>query len=286
MLLKFHGRKLNRSPVTTAFLTLFLLLIGVFMALPVVYAFVSAFKPMEEFYLFPPRFFVQNPTLDNFVLMSQLMSNMWVPFERYLFNTVIMSLSSTLIYILIASLAAYPLAKHRFPGRAAVKNLIVTALMFTTAVTGVSQYVIMAYLKIINTPWALLLPSLAGTMGVFLCMQNLSVIPDEMLESGRMDGAGEYRIWWRLVLPNIKPVLATMCIFQFQSVWNQNGGLLIYDETLKPLSMALSQITSSGLSRAGADAAAALLLLIPPVLVFIVAQSKVMETMVNSGIKG
>ena len=122
MLLKFHGRKLNRSPVTTAFLTLFLLLIGVFMALPVVYAFVSAFKPMEEFYLFPPRFFVQNPTLDNFVLMSQLMSNMWVPFERYLFNTVIMSLSSTLIYILIASLAAYPLAKHRFPGRAAVNS--------------------------------------------------------------------------------------------------------------------------------------------------------------------
>jgi len=279
-------KKLNRSPVTTAFFAVFLLLVGAFMALPVLYAFVSAFKPMEEFYLFPPRFFVQNPTADNFVLMAQLMSNMWVPFERYLFNTVIMSLSSTVVYMMIASLAAYPLAKHNFPGKKTVKSLILTALMFTTAVTGVSQYVIMAWLKMINTPLSLFLPSLSGTMGVFLCMQNLSVIPEEMLESGRIDGAGEYGIWWKLVLPNIKPVLATMCIFQFQAVWNQTGGLLIYNEALKPLAMALSQITSSGLSRAGAGAAAALLLLIPPVLVFVTAQSKVLETMVNSGIKG
>ena len=279
-------KKLNRSPVTTVFFAALLLMVGLFMALPVVYAFVSAFKPAEEFYLFPPRFFVQNPTGDNFVLMAQLMSNMWVPFERYLFNTVIMSLSSTVVYMMIASLAAYPLAKHNFPGKKAVRSLIVTALMFTTAVTGVSQYVIMAYLKMINTPLSLFLPSLAGTMGVFLCMQNLSVIPDEMLESGRIDGAGEYGIWWKLVLPNIRPVLATMCIFQFQAVWNQTGGLLIYNESLKPMAMALSQITSSGLSRAGAGAAAALLLLIPPVLVFIIAQSKVLETMVNSGIKG
>jgi len=280
------SKKLNRSPVTTVFFAIFLLLVGAFMALPVLYAFVSAFKPMEEFYLFPPRFFVKNPTADNFVLMAQLMSNMWVPFERYLFNTVIMSLSSTIVYMMIASLAAYPLAKHSFPGKKMIKSLILTALMFTTAVTGVSQYVIMAWLKMINTPLSLFLPSLSGTMGVFLCMQNLSVIPEEMLESGRIDGAGEYGIWWKLVLPNIKPVLATMCIFQFQAVWNQTGGLLIYNEALKPLAMALSQITSSGLSRAGAGAAAALLLLIPPVFVFVVAQSKVLETMVNSGIKG
>ncbi|MDD2361932.1 MAG: carbohydrate ABC transporter permease [Oscillospiraceae bacterium] len=279
-------KRLSRSPVTTFFLAFMLFVVGVFMALPMVYAVVSAFKPMEEFFVFPPRFFVINPTTDNFILMGQLMSSMWVSFERYLFNTLFVSGLSTLIYTFIAVLASYPLAKHRFPGSKVIRELIVTALMFTSAVTGVAQYIILARLRLINTYGALLLPSLASTMGVFLCMQNLTLVPDEMLESGKIDGAGEYRIWWSLVVPNIKPVVATIVIFQFQSVWNQTGHHLIFNEALKPLATALSQITSAGISRAGAGAAASLLLMIPPILVFIISQGKVMETMVNSGIKG
>ena len=255
------------------------------MALPLLYAVISAFKPMEEFFLFPPRFFVQNPTTDNFIQMVQIMSSMWVPFERYLFNTVIMSVGSTFIYVIIATLAAYPLAKHKFPGRKLINNTIVTALMFTASVTGIARYVIMAILHMIDTYWALFLPSLASTLGVFLCIQNLNSFPNEILESGKLDGAGEYKILLKLVIPNIKPVVATMVIFQFQSVWNQTGGTLIYNEALKPLATALSQITSAGISRAGAGSAASLILLIPPILVFVISQSNVMETMVNSGIK-
>ena len=278
-------RRVNRSLPTTIALGVLLMLMAAFMALPLMYAVISAFKPMEEFFLFPPRFFVQNPTTDNFVQMVQIMSSMWVPFERYLFNTIIMSVGSTVIYVVIATLAAYPLAKHKFPGRDLIKNTIVTALMFTASVTSIARYVILAVLQMIDTYWALFLPSLASTLGVFLCIQNLNSFPNELLESGKLDGAGEYKILWKLVIPNIKPVIATMIIFQFQAVWNQTGGTLIYNEALKPLATALSQITSAGIARAGAGAAASLILLIPPILVFVVSQSNVMETMVNSGIK-
>lgn len=278
-------KRVNRSMPTTIALGVLLMLMAAFMALPLLYAVISAFKPMEEFFLFPPRFFVQNPTTDNFIQMVQIMSSMWVPFERYLFNTIIMSVGSTVIYVVIATLAAYPLAKHKFPGRDLIKNTIVTALMFTASVTSIARYVILAVLQMIDTYWALFLPSLASTLGVFLCIQNLNSFPNELLESGKLDGAGEYKILWKLVIPNIKPVIATMIIFQFQAVWNQTGGTLIYNEALKPLATALSQITSAGIARAGAGAAASLILLIPPILVFVVSQSNVMETMVNSGIK-
>lgn len=278
-------KRVNRSLPTTIALGVLLLIMGAFMALPLLYAVISAFKPMEEFFLFPPRFFVQNPTTDNFVQMVQIMSSMWVPFERYLFNTIIMSVGSTFIYVVIATLAAYPLAKHNFPGRKLINNTIVTALMFTASVTSIARYVIMAVLHMIDTYWALFLPSLASTLGVFLCIQNLNSFPNEILESGKLDGAGEYKILLKLVIPNIKPVVATMVIFQFQSVWNQTGGTLIYNEALKPLATALSQITSAGIARAGAGSAASLILLIPPILVFVVSQSNVMQTMVNSGIK-
>lgn len=284
--IKIKRKKLNRSSVATFFLALLIVSLGAFMALPLLYAVVSAFKPLEEFFLFPPRFFVQNPTLDNFTQMSQLISNAWISFGRYLFNTLFVSIASTIIYILIASLAAYPLAKHRFPGRRAIRGIITTALMFTAAVTGVIQYLILAVMGLINSYGALILPSLANTMGVFLCMQNLETLPDEMLESGKIDGAGEYRIWWSIVNPNIRPVLATVMIFQFQSVWNLPAGNVIYSEALKPITTAMMQITSAGIARAGVGSAVALLLMIPPILLFVIAQSKVMETMVNSGIKG
>ena len=157
--------------------------------------------------------------------------------------------------------------------------------MFTASVTSIARYVIMAILHMIDTYWALFLPSLASTHGVFLCIQNLNSFPNEILESGKLDGANEYTILRKLVVPNIKPVIATMIIFQFQSVWNQTGGALIYNESLKPLATAHSQITSAGIARAGAGSAASLVLPIPPILVFVISQNNVMQTMVNSGIK-
>ena len=280
------GRKrINRSIFGTVLLALLLAIFGLFMALPMVYVISNAFKPLEEIFLFPPRLFVQHPTLDNFKGMGDLISNMWISFERYLFNSAFVSVAGTGLYLLVATLAAYPLAKHDFPGRKWLNELITVALMFTASVTGLVQYLLMAMVGMIDTYSAMILPSLSSTMGVFLCVQNLHSISNTMLEAGRIDGAGEFKIFYSLVLPNIRPVLFTMLIFQFQGMWNMSPGNVVYSEPLKTLPLAISQIASAGISRAGVGSAAALVMIIPPIFVFVISQSNVMETMANSGIK-
>jgi ABC-type glycerol-3-phosphate transport system permease component len=278
-------KKISRSFAGTILLGCILCVFGIFMALPMVYAICSAFKPLEEIFLFPPRIFVQNPTIENFIVLGDLISNLWVPFERYVFNTVFVSIVSTVLYLIIATMAAYPLAKHDFPGRRFLREMITVALMFTSAVTGLAQYMIMSFLGLIDSYLAMVLPSLAGTIGVFLCVQYLATIPDTMLEAGKIDGAGEFSIFWRLVLPNIKPALYTILIFQFQNVWNLAPNNVVYSEEFKTIPMALSQIASAGISRAGVGSAAAMITMFVPMAVFILSQSNVLETMAYSGIK-
>lgn len=255
------------------------------MAFPLIYTIASSLKPPEEFFIFPPRIFVENPTVKNYVQLGLVLSNMWIPFERYLFNSAFVSVVSTVVYIFIVTLAAYPLSKHNFPGKSSLNSIITLALMFTATVTAIPQYIILSLFGWVNTYQGLIIPTLANTMGVFLCVQYMEVIPQEIIESGRIDGAGEYRIWWDLIMPNIKPVIFTAVIFQFQAVWATTGSNLIFNEALKTLPAAMGQIASAGIARAGVGSASAILLMVPPVLVFIFSQSNVMETMAHSGIK-
>ncbi len=283
--MKRSHKKVSRSVGGTIALALLIALVGVLMALPMIYIISSAFKPLEELFLFPPRFLPQNPTLSNFKDMASMLSSLWVTFDRYVYNSVVVSLIATLGYLFIATLAAYPLAKHQFCGKKLINEAIIIALMFNTAVTGLVQYLLMSMLKMIDTYSAMILPSFASTMGVFLCVQYLSTLPDVMLEAAKIDGAGEFRIFFNIVLPNIKPVLFTILIFQFQSAWNISPSNVVYREELKTLPLVLSQLSSGGISRAGVGSAAALIMIIPPIVVFILSQSNVMETMTHSGIK-
>ena len=279
------NKKVSRSVWGTVIMAAALFLVGIVMALPMIYVITSAFKPLEEIFLFPPRMYAQNPTLSNFKQMSGLLSNLWVTFDRYLFNSVVVSLVSTFGYLVIATLAAYPLAKHDFPGKSAINSVIVVALMFNASVTGLVRYLMMSMFGMIDTYASMIFPTFASTMGVFLCIQYLSTLPNVMLEAGKIDGAGEFRIFWRIVLPNIRPVMFTILIFQFQSAWNISPSDVVYSESLKTLPLVLSQIASAGISRAGVGSAAALIMMIPPIFVFIISQSNVMETMTHSGIK-
>lgn len=278
-------RRISRSVGGTIVMALALLVVGAAMALPMIYVITSAFKPLEEIFLFPPRMYAQNPTLANFKQMSGLLSNLWVTFDRYLFNSLVVSLCSTLGYLIIATLAAYPLAKHEFPGKKLINSVIVVALMFNASVTGLVRYLMMSMLGMIDTYASMIFPTFASTMGVFLCIQYLSTLPNVMLEAGKIDGAGEFRIFWQIVLPNIRPVMFTILIFQFQSAWNISPGDVVYSESLKTLPLVLAQIASAGISRAGVGSAAALIMMLPPILVFVISQSNVMETMTHSGIK-
>lgn len=280
-----RSKRVSRSTGGNILVFLMLILLGGFMILPVVYTLVQAFKPMEELFIFPPRFTVSNPTVKNFKLIWSLIDNLWVPFSRYLFNSVFVSAVGTAGNVIIASMAAYPLAKNEFPGKKILFKIVTVALLFSGGVLGLAQYIIMAKLHMINTYWALILPSVATPMGLFLMKQFMEGISTSLLEAARIDGMNEFQIYWSIVMPNVKPAWLTMIIFAFQGMWGMTGGNFIYTENLKLLPTALAQIQSGGIARAGVSAAANLLMFIPPVLMFLITQSSIMETMAHAGIK-
>lgn len=256
------------------------------MVLPLVYTAINAFKPINELYLYPPRFFVRQPTTENFTVMFKLISSMRVPFERYLFNSILIAGVGTVLYVIVSALAAYPLAKHDFKVKGLIVNIVVWAMLFRTEVISIPQYIIISKAGLLNNYLSMILPALAGSMGVFLMRQFMvSFIPDSLIEAAKIDGAGEYRVFARIVMPMVKPAWLTLAIFSFQSMWNTTGVQYIYDEPMKVLPVALQQISTAGLSRAGAASAISLFLIIPPVILFLICQRSVMETMSTSGIK-
>ena len=279
-------KKVNRSIGGNILVFLLLLICGAFMVLPLYLTVVNAFKPLSELFIFPPRFYVVNPTMDNFSDMMTLIQAMRVPFERYLFNSVFITVAGTVIYILLASVAAYPLAKHRFRGKTLFVNLVIWAMLFRPEVLAIPQYIIIANLNWLNSYLAVIVPALASSMGVFLMRQFMEAfIPNSLLEAAKIDGAGEWRILRSIVMPMVKPAWLTLAIFTFQSLWNQTGSTFIYNEEMKVLPAALGQISSGGIARAGVSSAVALFLLIPPVVLFLLSQKSVIETMSHSGIK-
>lgn len=264
-----------------------LLLYGAFMALPLIYSVIQAFKPYNELFIFPPRFFARNPTFGNFSQLFDLTSSTWVPFSRYVFNTILNTVMGTLLHIFAAAMCAYPLAKNKFPGKKLIFNVVVWSLLFSGSVVEIPVYLVMSYLGIIDTYFAYWLPEIAVAMGTFLLKQNMEEIPDAMIEAARIDGAGEWKILWSIAMPAVKPAWLTLAIFAFQRNWNATSSSYIYTETIKTLPAALSQITSTGsVARAGEAYAASVLMMIPPIIFFILAQSSTVKTMAHAGIKG
>ena len=266
-------------------IVVFLVLVGVLMMIPLVYALLQSIKPMEEIFVFPPRFWVNRPTLQNYRNLLNYTSDLWVPVSRYVLNSVFLSVVCTVIQVVIASMAAYSLSKLQWRGRDAFFHIIVLSLLFTGDVVALPQYLLISQMRIIDTFWAMILPSAAYTMGLYLMRQNMLLLPDSLLEAARIDGAPERTIFWSMVMPNVKPTWLTMVVFAFGGLWNRSDTTYIYSEDLKSLPTLLSQISSGGIARAGVSAAAAVLMMIPPILIFIVTQSNVIETMANSGMK-
>lgn len=277
---------LNRSRGGNFVIFLFLALVGIFMALPLVYAISSSLKPLSELWIYPPKFFVQNPTLSNFKDIFSLMSDSWVPFSRYLANTLTVAILGTGGHVIISSLCAYALAKHNFPGKELIFKTVVLSLMFSTAVTGVPSFLIMAKMKLIDSLWSMILPAFCSSLGLYLMKQFMETsIPDALIESAHIDGANEWTIFWKIVMPLVKPAWLTLIIFSFQSLWNVGSTSYIRSEELKTLNYALAQIVSGGIARQGAAAAASVVMMILPIGVFVVTQSNVVETVASSGMK-
>ena len=255
------------------------------MALPMVYAISNAFKPLDELFVFPPRFFVKNPTWDNFSDLFNIMGKSWVPFTRYVFNTLLITVVGTFGCVVVTSLGAYVLAKGKFPGRKLIFGVIVTSLMFSGYVTAIPNYLVMAKLNWIDTYYAVIVPAFGMPMGLFLSKQYMESIPDTLLEAARIDGASEWRIFWRIVMPMSKPAWVTVIIFSVQALWNSKSSNFIYSEDLKTLPYALQQILNGGVARTGVGSAVTVIMMIVPILTFILSQRQIMETMASSGLK-
>jgi ABC-type glycerol-3-phosphate transport system permease component len=282
---KLLGVRMTRSLAGDLLNILFLSILAVFMAIPLIYVVNNAFKPIDELFLSPPRFFVQNPTTDNLKDLMAIMSNSWVPITRYFFNTLLITVAGTTGHVIFASMAAYVLEKHNFYGQKAFFNLVVMTLMFSPTVTAIPNFVIMSNLKLVDTYWALIIPAIGSSLGLFLMKQFMVTVHDAILEAAKIDGAGEIHIFFRIVMPTVKPAWLTLIIFSSQHLWNSTGGVLIRSEQLKPLPYALNQIMAGGFARAGAASAVGLILMSVPILIFVFSQSQILDTMSTSGIK-
>lgn len=284
-LLKPKRRKPNRSFWGDLGIYFMLFLFAVAMAFPLIYSVASSLKPLDELFRFPPKVFPDHVTFDNFSDLITTMGQSYVPFFRYLANTVFITFVGTFGHVVVASMAAFVLAKYDFPGGKTFFNIVVTALMFSGYVTGIPNYVFMSRLGMIDTYWAIILPAFAAPIGLFLMKQFMESLPTALIEAAHIDGAGEARIFWSIVMPNVKPAWLTIIIFSVQSLWNSNAATVIYSESKKTLVYALQQIQAGGVARTGQAAAVTVVVMLVPITIFILSQSRILETMASSGLK-
>ena len=275
----------NRSIAGDIGIYLMLLIIGFAMVFPLIFQVGASLKPLDEFFRFPPPVWPQHPTTDNFSDLFVTLGQSWVPFSRYLVNTVFITFVGTFGHLVIASMAAFVLAKYQFPGGRTFFTVVTTCLMFSGYVTGIPNYLIMSRLGMIDTYWALILPAFAAPIGLFLMKQFMEGLPTALIEAATIDGASTFVVFWHIVMPNVKPAWLTMIIFSVQSLWNTSAATVIYSEAKKTLVYALSQIQAGGIARTGQVAAAQVIIIAVPIIIFILSQSRILETMASSGIK-
>lgn len=278
-------RKINRSKTGTAVLLLFLTAGAVIMALPMVLVISNAFKPHDELLVFPPQLIPNNPTLKNFRDMFNVLSSSYVPFLRFVFNSLLVTAVGSAGHIILSSMCAYPLAKKKFPGRKIIFQIIVWSLMYSATASVISNYLIMSKLHWIDTYFSLIVPAFGSSLGLYLMKQFMEQIPDSLIEAARIDGASQWKTFWQIVMPNVKGAWLTLLMLSVQSLWGMGANNYIYKDELKTLNYALGQIMAGGVARAGVGAAVTLFMLIVPVAIFILSQNNIVETMSSSGMK-
>lgn len=284
-------RRIRRIHIKPSRVVLYIFIIAMvaFTAMPLWYMIVQAFKPLEELFAYPPRFYVKNPTLSNFSELLNAISSSSVPFTRYFFNSLLVTVATTTASIFVCSLATFSMTKMKLPYKNAIFNFIVAAMAFSAPASQVTTYLIVNGMGMMNTYWALIIPKIATASYFFLMKQNMETIPDALVESARLDGCNNFKIYWKIIMPLSIPVLSTVMVFAFVASWNDSYSPMIYinKDVLKTLPLALSMLQGGAgqVARQGAMAAATLLTTLPTIIVFTACQSKVTKTMAHSGIK-
>lgn len=257
--------------------------------LPIMYIVFTAFKPTGELFAYPPKFITLRPTMDNFRKLFEASEDTIFPLSMYLFNSILSTVAVVLIGMIIAVITAYPLSKKRFRGRKLIFKMNTLSMMFVATAVSIPRYLIIKEVGLIDSFWANIIPMLAMPVGVFLLKQFIDQLPDAVIEAAKIDGANDYQIIWRIVVPLVKPALATVAILLFQNAWNsmEASKMFINTESLKTFAFYMNTLSNSGngVAGVGISAAASLLMFLPNVVLFILMQSKVMNTMAHSGMK-
>ena len=286
----FKSTKINPSGFSLGQIKFLIYLIPIcaFMALPIIYIINNAFKPMDELFAYPPRFWVLKPTLKNFTNLFRQSSTSGIPFTRYLFNSLIITGVGVFVTIIMTAMTGYGLSKLNFKGKRQLFKMNQMALMFVQVAVTIPRFLIITKLGFYDSFLAHIIPALAMPVGLFLVKQNVDQVPNELIEAAKIDGANEYDIFFRIIIPIIKPALATVAILSFQEFWNTEGASTLYidSESKKNLAFFLSTISAgSTVAGKGMEAAASFIMFIPNLIIFVIIQSKVMDTMAHSGIK-
>ena len=283
-----EAKRYTRSKVGNLFYFLFLFAFGLFSLLPMIYCVVTSFKPLDELLVFPPTLFtVKRPTIANYTALPDLISSLSVPLSRYVFNSIFIAVVGTALCVLFSAMAAFVLSKTDIKFKSVIFTVIQFALLFNTYTLAIPQYIIYSTLGAINTYFVYLLPTLASSMGVFLMKQYMDgYVPDALIEAAHIDGADWFRIFGRIILPIIKPCILTLTLFTFLGLWNVGSAGTIFSKQLKTLPTVMSTIATGGLARTGSSMAVSVIMMIPPILVYLISQSSIKETMGSAGIKG
>ena len=289
-----HNSGINPKGFHTSQIKFYVILapLVLLMLLPIIFIFSHAFKPPDELFAYPPRFFVTNPTFKNFTDLFSRMSTSGVPVSRYLFNSILITIVTVAASIVVSTTAAYALSKKRFKLKKTLFTINTVALMFVPIAVTIPRFLIIERLNLMDTFLVHILPLLALPVGLFLIKQFIDGIPDEVVEAAQIDGASDVWIYWRIILPMIRPAIATIAILAFQATWNnaETSTLYVTTESLKSFAFYLSTLTTTtaganAVAGQGMAAAASLIMFLPNLLIFIFLQSQVMSTMSHSGLK-
>lgn len=287
----YKGKRINPKKFEPSQLKIILMILPlvIFMGMPIIFIVNHAFKPMEELFAFPPTFFVKNATLENFTKLMKFSNTSGIPLSRYVFNSVLVTVLTVGLALLLTTMSAFALAKIKFKGRNLLAQINQIAIMFVGTAVLIPRYLVVCQLGLINNVWAHVLPLVAMPVALFLVKQFVEQVPDSLLEAAYMDGATDFMVYRKVILPMIKPAIATAAILVFQQVWTnlETSNYFFNDDSMKTLTFYMNTLVNANNSVAGQGmaAAASLIMFLPNLVLFIILQNKVMNTMASSGIK-
>ena len=285
------GQKINPKKFELGQLKIILIILPlvIFMGMPIIFIINHAFKPMEELFAFPPTFFVKNPTLDNFTKLMKFSNGSGIPLSRYIFNSLVVTVLTVGLALLLTTLSAFALAKIKFKGRNMLTQINQIAIMFVSTAVLIPRYIVICQLGLIDNLFAHILPLVAMPVALFLVKQFVEQVPDSLLEAAYMDGATDFDVYIKVIIPMIKPAIATASILVFQQVWTnmETSSYFFSDDSMKTLTFYMNTLVNvnNTVAGQGMSAAASLIMFVPNLVLFIILQNKVMNTMANSGIK-